>query len=134
MIFATLRQKAGKSNLPVCVCPSWCTLAVFMLCVKYHQGNTCDMHRSPDRFRPSLRLTLSGSENTAWEQASDRGYHNRVYNGCVLFFCPAGGLSFMREPVRNRCGQRLCRGCCLPCRPSFRYAAAKAGKDRCICF
>lgn len=44
------------------------------------------MHRSPDRFRPSLRLTLSGSENTAWEQASDRGYHNRVHNGCVLFF------------------------------------------------
>ena len=131
--FATLRQKAGKSNMPVCICFLRCVPAVFMLCIKYHQGTTCDMHRSPDRVRPSLRLILSGSGNTAWEQVSDQGYRNPVCNIYVLFSL-SGGLSFIREPVRNRCGQRLCRGCCLPCRPSFRYAAAKAGKDRHICF
>lgn len=128
--FATLRQKAGKGSIPVCICFLRCVLAVFMLCTKYHRENTRDMHGSPDRVRPSLRLILSGSGNTAWEQVSDQGCHNRVYNMCILFFCPAGGLSFMREPVRNRCGQRLCRGTACLAGQAFATLRQKAGKDR----
>ena len=95
--------------MPVCICFLRCVPVAFVLCTKYHQGTTCDMHRSPDRVRPSLRLILSGSGNTAWEQVSDQGYRNPVCNIYVLFSL-SGGLSFIREPVRNRCGQRLCRG------------------------
>lgn len=94
MIFATLRQKAGKSNMPACVCFLQCVPAVFMLCTKYHQENTRDMHGSPDRVRPSLRLILSGSGNTAWEQVSDQGCHNRVCNIYVLFFLSGRRLIF----------------------------------------
>lgn len=89
---------------------------------------TCTGHRIG--VRPSLRLILSGSGNTAWEQVSDQGCHNRVYNMCILFFCPACGLSFMREPVRNRCGQRLCRGAACLAGQAFATLRLKAGKDR----
>lgn len=92
--FATLRQKAGKSNMPVCICFLRCVPAVFMLCIKYHQETTCDMHRPPDRVRPSLRLILSGSGNTAWEQVSDQGCHNRVCNIYVLFSLSVRQLIF----------------------------------------
>lgn len=124
--FATLRQKAGKSNMPVCIYLSWCVPAVFMLRAKCHQGNTRDMHGSPDRVRPSLRLILSGSGNTAWEQVSDQDCHNRVYSVYVLFSLYVRQLIFYVRTCPQQVRPAPLQGCCLPCRPSFRYAAAKS--------
>lgn len=98
----------------------------FMLRAKYHQGTTCDMHRSPDRVRPSLRLILSGSGNTAWEQISDQDCRGRVCHIYILSSLSGRGLIFYMRTCPQQVRPAPLQGCCLPCRPSFRYATAKS--------